>query len=1343
MIKNLATSVNKNKKSFACFNNSFDLDCYDLRLPVSVFGKVARSIKFIGVRDLNLTYDLHQINQIIGPLKSKLNLSKAFLDSIDSMTNSKLVVHGIIGMDLIPSLVPLEVTIAEKMQVVKIHDGLIPCQGELGAFRSIMETKINRAHAHRKYVKPTAREVSCALTSNNVAQNRFALLEDFVVSDWDKQFTVSNSYADNDLEDNSSNSGNYENFIDTISFENGNYSVEVPFNKSVLEKVPDNFEVCKILARKVHSKLRRQGLADEYYNLFEEQLNEGVVSRLEEGFDIGDHKFIPHFPIIRKDPLVLTTKIRAVFNCSFRNGSSPSLNDAVEFPPDLMADLIDLFLYFRTNRYYITADIKSAFLNVKFSRVSDSRMFSFVVYNIDRFHYFRYTSALFGFVLSPYFLLSVLRFHASLHPDPQIASCIRNNFYSDNLVLTGQNKKELSKVAGEITDSLGEAGFHLRQWTANFDKATEYVNSDDSELNTLEPYKLLGFVQNPSNDTFNIRKFDLDSSANTKRKILSEMQSIFDPCGYLLPCTSLGKIILRELTKAKLEWDEQIPSRIAAMWFQFVNQMKLVKDKIEIPRCAYESDKPFKLSCFCDASKELIACSVYVTQNGHTNLLFAKNKLTPASEKTMPTLELLSLELGVKVVKKLTNSRYFQPNLLESVQFYSDSQVALTWLLNRVGPKKNVLACNRIRFINIELDRLKNKGISFDINYIQTNQNIADLITRVLTMSRLKQVWPIFYNGYEWLNTNTPPLVEMQSIPSKYIKDKKLIYQVAVNEPALDGSLQNIIDVNRYSSYDKLVNTVAYVFKFVHVITRKPVKSLVEHRACAITYLLKKMQAESFAVELNYLQKRLATKNPPRLVLKLRLYLDEQGLIRSKGRIRPSALLNFDAVNPVLVSGKTHLAKLLIERAHEQCRHMGSSTTLYNLRNSGFWITHARASVNKVLSQCYICLKSRAQTFLSPSSPELPSYRTESLTPFSSIGIDYTGSFLVKDFSGKQIKVYILLITCLTTRAVHLQLVNTMSVADFLNAFVRFTNLYGVPQFIISDHAKTFKTAGNLLKTVIEHDVVQNYFLNKNIYFSNIPIYQPNYGGTWERMVGVVKKVMFKSLRQKVLTYDEFLTLLSDAEVIINNRPLFYNNAAQDIEIVSPNLFLKNNSSFPLLKFSSQNLDTVWELASDVKFLTNINRQIEERRVNNLNFLQEWLAAYLVDLRAKHGLSSVDVDGKLSKWVTVGSICWLKLPVYSDSFPLVKIIELLPSSDSKTRTVRVQKGDRSEVVVNITKLVPLEILSVGSDIDGNLSDLSHNQNLASDNQITSTRPLRAAAKESRQKVRKLAQLGYM
>lgn len=150
-------------------------------------------------------------------------------------------------------------------------------------------------------------------------------------------------------------------FHQSIDFKEGKYHVEIPWYDDVLEEVPSNHQVALAALHGVKQKLLKQNLVSAYGNIFRQYLADGIIERIQVSpKEFHQYTWIPHRPVLKTAEQV-TTKIRPVFNCSFRNGNRPSLNQACYPGLDLMASLFRLLLQFRTNKYVVLSDISKAF----------------------------------------------------------------------------------------------------------------------------------------------------------------------------------------------------------------------------------------------------------------------------------------------------------------------------------------------------------------------------------------------------------------------------------------------------------------------------------------------------------------------------------------------------------------------------------------------------------------------------------------------------------------------------------------------------------------------------------------------------------------------------------------------------------------------------------------------------------------------------------------------------------------------------------------------------------------------------------------------------------------------
>ena len=116
-----------------------------------------------------------------------------------------------------------------------------------------------------------------------------------------------------------------------------------------------------------------------------------------------------------------------------------------------------------------------------------------------------------------------------------------------------------------------------------------------------------------------------------------------------------------------------------------------------------------------------------------------------------------------------------------------------------------------------------------------------------------------------------------------------------------------------------------------------------------------------------------------------------------------------------------------------------------------------------MVRRCVICKKMEGEAFNTPKVAPLPPSRVSDSPPFTNTRVDFAGPLFVTDRSQneteKTSKAYVCLWTCASTAAIHLELVPSLTVSTFLQAFRRFAARRGLPARILSDNAKTFKSA--------------------------------------------------------------------------------------------------------------------------------------------------------------------------------------------------------------------------------------------------------------------------------------------
>ena len=172
-------------------------------------------------------------------------------------------------------------------------------------------------------------------------------------------------------------------------------------------------------------------------------------------------------------------------------------------------------------------------------------------------------------------------------------------------------------------------------------------------------------------------------------------------------------------------------------------------------------------------------------------------------------------------------------------------------------------------------------------------------------------------------------------------------------------------------------------------------------------------------------------------IISLNPYIDQDGLLRVGGRLR-RANLDVMEKHPLIIPGKTHISRLLVQKCHEDVEHQGRHLTEGEIRNQGYWITGAKRLISTVMYKCVKCRKLRGKQQKQIMSDLPPDRITPHSAPFTFVGIDMFGpwSVVTRRTRGGQAhnKRLALLFTCLCTRAVHIEIVEDMSSSSFINS---------------------------------------------------------------------------------------------------------------------------------------------------------------------------------------------------------------------------------------------------------------------------------------------------------------------
>ena len=282
--------------------------------------------------------------------------------------------------------------------------------------------------------------------------------------------------------------------------------------------------------------------------------------------------------------------------------------------------------------------------------------------------------------------------------------------------------------------------------------------------------------------------------------------------------------------------------------------------------------------------------------------------------------------------------------------------------------------------------------------------------------------------------------------------------------------------------------------------------------------------------------------------------------MRSDSRLQFAKFLPYDARFPVLLPRKHWVTTLIVKQCHEKTKHGGTNATLVELSKKYFVIS-AREAIREWENSCSVCKILRARESKQVMGP-LPFERVEkTLKDFSNTAVDYAGPFITKQGRGKsRIKRYLCVFTCMTTRAVHLEVAYSMDTNSFLNTLSRFTSRRGVPKTMISDNGTNFVGCVSELKELyskMDKTKITREAAVQKIDWKFISPNAPHFGGVHESIVKCAKKALYKILGNADITDEELVTAVTNVEALINSRPLTYRSSnPRDNVVLTPNHFL-------------------------------------------------------------------------------------------------------------------------------------------------------------------------------------------
>ena len=117
----------------------------------------------------------------------------------------------------------------------------------------------------------------------------------------------------------------------------------------------------------------------------------------------------------------------------------------------------------------------------------------------------------------------------------------------------------------------------------------------------------------------------------------------------------------------------------------------------------------------------------------------------------------------------------------------------------------------------------------------------------------------------------------------------------------------------------------------------------------------------------------------------------------------------------------------------------------------------------------------------------------------------------------------------------HLEVVEDLTTSKFVMCLRRLAAAKGMPSLILSDNHRTFIAGETFLLDLQQDPSVREYPKSKSVRWKHQTPRSPWMGGHFERLVRTIKASLATAILRKLLTLEEFRTVVLEAENIVNS----------------------------------------------------------------------------------------------------------------------------------------------------------------------------------------------------------------
>ena len=830
------------------------------------------------------------------------------------------------------------------------------------------------------------------------------------------------------------------------------WTAEYPWIRDPFD-LPDNRRAAFGMLMSTEKRLsKNKKHAETYQQQIQDMIDRDVARKLTQE-ELQKYKgpihYISHHEVLKPDSK--STPLRIVFNSS-ANYMGHVLNEYWAKGPDLLNSLLGILIRFRENEIAFIGDIKKMYHTVR-TGVIEQHTHRFLWRDMDATREpdtYVIQRVSFGDKPSGTIATIALRKTAEMAKEnyPKASELLINNTYMDDIINSVDNVETAKKLTNEMETILSNGNFKIKEWIYSHDKITPEQDLLPTDMKTAHE-KVLGVVWNPITDNFYFKvKLNLTPKSKkghpkqnqgtatntskilTKRIILSQVNSVYDPLGLASPLTVRAKILMRRfwIHNPKLGWDDPIPEEDQQKWTNFSQDLSEM-EKIKVNRCTKPKEATGNpiLVIFSDGSNDAYGACAYarwrlINGDHETNLILSKNRLAPSKKLSIDRIELYGAVLNKRLKTIITEQCRYR---FEKCYHITDSQIVHSMI------QKESYGFNT--FAAVRVGEIQEGTNTKDWYWTASEFNIADLLTRGskpndIDISSKWQKGPHFLQLHEseWPITKT---YSEQKIPINTIK-------LELSSPAIQtnpkDTLASRINIEKYSNYKKLLRVTARILAMYKKELKPTLKSATQLLTAGDID-----NAERFWIleSQSSMEKDILSGKFKRLCPRKR----DDGIYVVGGRARGWVEMSYNKSEIILLPYEHRFSRLYAEHIH--CRgHLGVLSTASKIRTK-FWIVKLLKLVKSIRTNCVIC-KKLDKKLHEQVMGKLPIERLKPAPAWTYTALDLFGPFKIKDEVKKRTtgKAYGIIFNCLGTRAVHIDISPDYSTEKFLMVLRRFVS---------------------------------------------------------------------------------------------------------------------------------------------------------------------------------------------------------------------------------------------------------------------------------------------------------------